>query len=115
MATVGPRKPFLIVYYGSDGAGGWQGLHAPLRTITTLDRFAFVRRVAGKHMIRMLQVPELKQAMGFPRSYRFRHGVRRNKIALLGNGVCPPVMKAIVKSLTRIRPTAAPSRSTTRV
>ena len=31
--------PFLIVYYGSDGAGGWQALDRPLRTLTTLDRF----------------------------------------------------------------------------
>lgn len=43
MANLGNHKPFLIVYYGSDGAGGWQRLNVPLRTVTTFDRFAYVR------------------------------------------------------------------------
>jgi DNA (cytosine-5)-methyltransferase 1 len=38
--------------------------------------------------------------MGFDRSYKLMHGSRRDKIKLLGNGVCPPVMQAIVTSLT---------------
>ena len=32
---VGRKSQFLIVYYGSDAAGGWQRLDVPLRTITT--------------------------------------------------------------------------------
>src|SRR5690554_436236 len=39
---LGRRKDFIIVYYGSDYAGGWQSLDAPLRTVTTLDRFGLV-------------------------------------------------------------------------
>lgn len=35
IATLGKGHPFLIVYYGSDGAGGWQRLDRPLRTLTT--------------------------------------------------------------------------------
>src|SRR2546423_11849214 len=35
MKALGKAKPFLIVYYGSDGAGGWQRVDKPLRTITT--------------------------------------------------------------------------------
>lgn len=35
-------KDFIIVYYGSDAAGGWQSLNRPLRTLTTLDRFGLV-------------------------------------------------------------------------
>lgn len=100
IAELGEHQPFLLVYYGSDGAGGWQRLSAPLRTITTLDRFAYVRRKNGEHEMRMLQVPELKLAMGFPHDYRLQHGSRRDRIKLLGNGVCPPVMRHIVKSVT---------------
>jgi DNA (cytosine-5)-methyltransferase 1 len=100
MANLGNHAPFLIVYYGSDGAGGWQRLNVPLRTVTTLDRFAYVRRRKNGHEMRMLQVPELKKAMGFPARYRLNHGVRRDKIRLLGNAVCPPVIKAIIQAIT---------------
>ena len=44
-------------------------------------------------MLHMLQVPELKRAMGFDRSYRLLHGSRRDRIKMLGNGVCPPSWK----------------------
>jgi len=102
IAALGDKKAFLLVYYGSDGSGGWQTLDVPLRTITTLDRFAFVRPgVDCQYEMRMLQVPELKRAMGFPEDYKLQHGTRRDKIKLLGNAVCPPVMKAIVETLTK--------------
>ncbi len=100
IAELGERQPFLLVYYGSDGAGGWQRLGAPLRTITTLDRFAYVRLKNGEHEMRMLQVPELKLAMGFPPEYKLDHGSRRDRIKLIGNAVCPPVMQHIVAALT---------------
>jgi site-specific DNA-cytosine methylase len=48
----------------------------------------------------MLQVEELKAAMGFPKSYSLRHGNRRDRIKMLGKCVCPPVMKAVVEKLT---------------
>jgi DNA (cytosine-5)-methyltransferase 1 len=99
IATIGSRDPFLIVYYGSDGSGGWQRVSSPLRTITTLDRFAYVRLRAGVHEMRMLQVPELKLAMGFPKDYVLDRGTRRDRIKLLGNAVCPPVMEHIVRTL----------------
>src|SRR5581483_2449506 len=57
IAAVGERSPFLLVYYGSDYAGGWQNLNEPLRTITTLDRFALVKPRKHGHVLRMLQVP----------------------------------------------------------
>jgi DNA (cytosine-5)-methyltransferase 1 len=98
--TVGKGRPFLIVYYGSDGAGGWQTLDRPLRTLTTLDRFGLVTWEGREPMLRMLQVDELRRAMGFPDDYRFRHGNRRDKIKMIGNGVCPPVMAAAIASLT---------------
>lgn len=99
IAKLGHHEPFLIVYYGSDGSGGWQPLDRPLRTITTLDRFAYVIPSGRGHMMRMLQPEELKLAMGFPRGYRLHATSRRDKIRLLGNAVCPPVMTRLVQSL----------------
>lgn len=99
IARLGTRKPFLLVYYGSDAAGGWQPLAVPLRTVTTLDRFAYVKPSASGHAMRMLQVPEIKAAMGFPRDYLLEHGTRRERIKLLGNAVCPPVMTAVLRNL----------------
>lgn len=98
-AELGKKEQFLIVYYGTDGSGGWQALNKPLRTITTLDRFAYVKPTSKGHMMRMLQPEELKLAMGFPETYKLDAGTRRDKIKLMGNAVCPPVMRKIVYSL----------------
>lgn len=59
MEVVGEDQEFIMVYYGSDGAGGFQTLNRPLRTITTLDRFAIVRPNCVGHEMRMLQPSEL--------------------------------------------------------
>jgi DNA (cytosine-5)-methyltransferase 1 len=96
---VGWGTDFLTVYYGSDGAGGYQTLDRPLRTLTTLDRFGLVQWDGKLPTLRMLQVPELKRAMGLPNDFLLRHGSRRDRIRLLGNGVCPPVMMAVVDEL----------------
>lgn len=98
---LGSQKDFLVVYYGSDRAGGWQPLDRPIRTLTTLDRFGLVRWIDGVATFRMLQVPELRRAMGYPENARLERGSRRDRVKLLGNGVCPPVMQAVVESLTR--------------
>jgi len=100
--ALGKGNPFLIVYYGSDAAGGWQALDRPLRTITTLDRFGLVTWRDGVPYFRMLQVPELMRAMGFRDLDRYTFtGTRREQIKQLGNGVCPPVMEAIVRHITK--------------
>jgi DNA (cytosine-5)-methyltransferase 1 len=100
IAALGKGRPFLIVYYGTDGAGGWQSLDRPLRTLTTLDRFGLVTWDCKQAMLRMLQVEELRRAMGFPKHFRFEHGTRRDKIKMIGNGVCPPVMHAIIQAIS---------------
>ena len=100
--ALGGKTSFLLVYYGNDGSGGWQPLHRPLRTITTVDRFALVEHDGEMWRMRMLQVPELKRAMGFTDGFNFPVGTRRDRIRLLGNGVCPPVMEAVVRSLTSV-------------
>ncbi|MEE1895671.1 DNA cytosine methyltransferase [Pseudomonas otitidis] len=101
IAELGEHKPFLIVYYGSDGAGGWQRMDEPLRTVTTIDRFAYVKPTPEGHMMRMLQPDELRKAMGFPDDYKFPNVTRREQVKLMGNAVCSPVMEAIVRALQR--------------
>jgi DNA (cytosine-5)-methyltransferase 1 len=98
--ALGPQSEFLLVYYGSDGAGGYQSIAKPLRTVTTIDRFAYVRPADGGHKMRMLQPSELAAAMGFPPLHQWPQSSRRNKIKLIGNAVCPPVMRSIVGHLT---------------
>lgn len=99
-SELGHDASFLLVYYGSDGAGGWQPLDVPLRTITTLDRFGLVESSQDGPTLRMLQVSELRRAMGFGDKFILNHGTRRDRIKVLGNGVCPPVMSAVVQALT---------------
>jgi DNA (cytosine-5)-methyltransferase 1 len=99
ISSLGTKEPFLIVYYGTDGSGGWQPIDRPLRTVTTIDRFAFVKPTRTGYMMRMLQPEELRAAMGFPDTYRLEIGTRREKVKLMGNAVCPPVMKSIVRTL----------------
>lgn len=99
ISALGRGVPFLIVYYSTDGSGGWQPLDRPIRTLTTLDRFALVEWFSGEPRIRMLQVDELQRAMGFDEDFILDQGSRRDRIKLLGNGVCPPVMRSIVEIL----------------
>jgi DNA (cytosine-5)-methyltransferase 1 len=98
--SLGKKEPFILVYYGTDGGGGWQPLDRPLRTVTTLDRFAFVKPTRRGHLMRMLQPEELKIAMGFDSSFTLNYGTRRDKVKLMGNAVCPPVMEQLVSSLS---------------
>ena len=109
--ALGREVPFLIVYYSSDGAGGWQPLDRPIRTLTTLDRFALVEWIGGEPRMRMLQVDELQRAMGFSDAYILDQGSRRDKIKMLGNGVCPPVMQSVVSVLTGLSAANSPSRA----
>ena len=100
MDALGSGEDFLIVYYGSDGSGGWQPLDKPLRTVTTLDRFGLVTWSGGTPMLRMLQPPELRRGMGFGNDFALEAApTRRERIRILGNGVAPPVMTSIVRAL----------------
>ena len=62
--ALGEEASFLLVYYGSDGSGGWQPLNRPLRTITTVDRFALVQHDGCEPRMRMLQVPRAQAGDG---------------------------------------------------
>jgi DNA (cytosine-5)-methyltransferase 1 len=46
----------------------------------------------------MLQVTELQRAMGMA-GVRFEHRTRRERIKMIGNAVCPPVMRAVIELL----------------
>jgi DNA (cytosine-5)-methyltransferase 1 len=70
-------------------------------TLTTLDRFGLVTWKGRTPMLRVLLVPELKRAMGFDNGYTLPYVSRRDRIKLLGNGVCQPVMAAVVRALTQ--------------
>lgn len=93
--VLGRDTSFLTVFYGSDGLG-YLELQRPLRTITTLGRFALVEPGPDGHTIRMLQIPELKRAMGVPETFNSGSGSKREQIRVIGNGVCAPVMEAVL-------------------
>jgi DNA (cytosine-5)-methyltransferase 1 len=99
--NLGKGKDFLTVYYGSDKAGGFQSLDRPLRTLTTVDRFGLIQWKGEEPTIRMLQVPEIKRGMGLPDEFKLNFGSRRDRVKLMGNGVCAPVMRRVVESLVR--------------
>lgn len=98
--ALGDDAEFVMVYYGTDAAGGFQTLDRPLRTVTCLDRFAYVRRNGCGHEMRMLQPSELAAAMGFPKEHVWPKCTRREQIKLIGNAVCPLVMRDVIAALT---------------
>jgi len=100
--ALGRNKAFIIVYYSSDYAGGWQTLDSPLRTVTTVDRFGLVTWNKDEPYLRMLQPDELLKAMGAGVKHKLPFGNRRDKIKLCGNGVCSPVLEAIFRKMYQI-------------
>jgi DNA (cytosine-5)-methyltransferase 1 len=105
---LGRGIPFIIVYYGSDYAGGWQQLSAPLRTVTTVDRFGLVTWEGDIPYLRMLQPEELLRAMGGGDEHTLPHGSRREKVKLCGNGVCSDVMTSIFRWIDSVQKTSLP-------
>lgn len=103
IAALGRRIPFIIVYYGSDYAGGWQTLDAPLRTVTTIDRFGLVTWDRNTPYLRMLQPDELLKAMGGGSDHKLPFGSRREKVKLCGNGVCSDVMTSIFEWIAKVQ------------
>lgn len=108
IAALGEDVPFIIVYYSSDYAGGWQPITAPLRTVTTVDRFGLVTWKNGEPYLRMLQPSELLKAMGGGTEHTLPHGSRREKVKLCGNGVCSDVMTAIFRWIRAVQENDVP-------
>jgi len=111
ISELGENVPFIIVYYGSDYAGGWQRLDTPLRTVTTLDRFALVTWIRREPHMRMLQPQELSRAMGAGNQHSLPFGSRRDKIKLCGNGVCSPVVEVIFRRIQQIMSQRTPLKA----
>lgn len=79
---------FLLPYYGTSKA---RTVDAPIGALTTRERYA----VVDGDRLRMLTVDEQRAFMGFPPDYALPPD-RRLATHLLGNAVCPPVMREIV-------------------
>lgn len=87
------------VNYTTDDVG--RSIADPLSTITTKHQRAWVRRTAtGRLERRMFTSREYARAMGFPDSYQLTGHVSKD-CKLVGNAVCPPVMRAIVTEIRR--------------
>lgn len=98
--------PFLLGYYQRPL---FRRLDEPVGTITTLDRWAYVQPAPcfDESTLRMLSPEEIKGCMGFPASYHLS-GTAKQQIWLLGNAVCPPLMRTL---LTRCLAVMKPSQS----
>ena len=96
---LGEVRAFLIKYYNTN-IGSW--LKNPMHTITSKDRLGLVTVSGQEYQIadiglRMLSPRELARAQGFPDSYILT-GSKSNQVAKIGNSVCPPMAKALVKA-----------------
>lgn len=83
---------FLTAYYGNERGG--RGLHRPVGTITTRDRWAVID---GDRM-RMLNVDECRRAMGFPDDYQLP-ARQKDAMHMLGNAVVPPVARDVINAI----------------
>jgi DNA (cytosine-5)-methyltransferase 1 len=99
--------PFLTTYYGSEADIG-QAINAPLRTITTRDRFALVTVVVDGVTyaivdigLRMLEPHELLKAQFGPyaKGYRLDKALtKKDQVRLIGNSVVPLMQEAVVRA-----------------
>jgi DNA (cytosine-5)-methyltransferase 1 len=92
-AAHGDRFPAR--YYGNGPGTTGRSLHRPTGTVTTKARWALID---GSRM-RMLTVPESCAAMGFPKDYQLPPQTHQ-AIHMLGNAVCPPVARDVIRALT---------------
>lgn len=101
-------RAFLTAYYGNDATGG-QSAREPLRTITAKHRLGLVT-VAGVDFqiadigMRMLQPHELIRAQfgEFSEGYDLSPATTKAaQVRLIGNSVCPHVVRALVSSNVR--------------
>ena len=96
------RKPFLVAYYGiKNKAKLYEPPGKPMRTIPATARFGLLWWDGNMPMYRMVQASELGKAMGFHEDMNTEAELAHDKIKLIGNAVCPPVMRAVVQELMR--------------
>jgi DNA (cytosine-5)-methyltransferase 1 len=76
-----------------------RSLDRPIGTITTKLQWALVKSSRSGDLVRMLTVAEHRRAMGFPETYWLPENRTCDSVKLLGNAVCPPVAREIVKQI----------------
>lgn len=86
----------LVPYYGSASSHAGRSLSRPVGTLTTRDRYV----VVVNDEARVLTVEEQLALSGFPRGYPLT-GTRRDRVAQIGNAVCPPVAEWIGRQIAR--------------
>lgn len=95
---------FLVKYYGTGGA---VGVSRPIDTLTAKARFGLATANLVETMgelgvadvfFRMLKVPELLTAQGFPSDYELI-GTKTEQTRMIGNSVPPHLMHAICNSI----------------
>jgi DNA (cytosine-5)-methyltransferase 1 len=96
--VLGSNAGFIVAYQGSK-CPGFIPLDKPIRTLTTSTGWLYVRPCDQGYEARMLKIPELAKAMGFPPEHKLPNVSTPHKLKLIGNAVCPPVMYAIVSQL----------------
>lgn len=105
----GLGERFLVPYYKSAKTG--RCLSRPVGTLTCKDRYG----VVDGDRYRMLTPQEVREAMGFPAGYRLpgpcrafptrrfpqgeRLSARAAAVWMLGNAVCPPVARELVRQI----------------
>lgn len=100
----GLTSAFLVKYYGTGGA---ISVDRPIDTMTAKARFGLATAKLVETMgelgvadvfFRMLKVPELLTAQGFPSEYELI-GTKTEQTRMIGNSVPPQLMQAICDSI----------------
>lgn len=86
---------FVMPYYGSGSGKTGRDLDRPIGTVTTRDRWA----VVDGDKMRMCTAEEYKLFMGFPEDYELPSKNKSLAVHLIGNAVCPPVMRDLITEL----------------
>lgn len=85
-----------LVQYNGKTLG--RRISRPLGTLTTVERFGLAQRTpAGDVHYRMLTVPEMLSAQGFPSDYQLPGG-KNSAVHMIGNSVSPLVAAAVVSA-----------------
>ncbi len=87
-------RRFLMPYYGSGSGLTGRSLDRPIGTVPAAD----VWSVVDGDRMRVLTIPELRRAMGFPADY-ILEGTRANLTKQLGNAVPPPLATEVLRQL----------------
>lgn len=90
-----------LVQYNGKTLG--RRISRPLGTLTTVERFGLAQRTPGGSVhYRMLTVPEMLTAQGFPEDYQLPGG-KNAAVKMIGNSVSPLVAAAVVRAaMTRV-------------